>query len=1534
MKKLIQNSKFISALLIPAFLAFIYTHQIRLDPEADKTNEERIFTDTDPDTSRDAEGDTFSIVAYDKTTGQVGGAGCSCVSISGGIDFLSDLITDGTTSPNNIVGAIHSQASYNATTQGWARDRMLAGDTPQQIINFVVANDGGSASRQYGVVGVDVPGAAGWTGSSNGNFANDIQVDNSLFTISVQGNILDTSNGPDILNDIRDAFLNTDGTLGDRLMAALQGAKRVGGDNRCASRGNSGRTAFVQVLSPGENTPSLFFTTGNAVIDGIEPIDVLQCQYDASITPPTCRGTVNTFPYIMDFEDQVWIKDESNCGPEASTNSWIRSRFSTPTANTGPGGASQGNLYMFVEADQGTNDRAIIKSPCFDLPTGQSLQLSFDYHMFGSNMGSLALTINDGTGWTTLWSASGNQGNAWQTQQLDLSSYQGSTVSFRFDATTGNGVESDMGIDNISIAEAGVIICANTVDTFPYDESFESSFGVWSQSAIDDLDWTRDSNGTPSSNTGPSSAFDGSVYIYVEASGNGTGYPNKRAIIESPCFDFTDKTSANFSFNYHMFGASDMGSINLEISTNGGVSWSSIWSLTGNQGNQWFAQNIDLALYLGEAAVQLRFNRLTGSTWQADIALDNFNLTATGGPDITPPTAPTNLAASNTTETSTSLSWTASTDNIGVTGYDIYEGGTVIGSASGTNFDVTGLSPSTSYSFTVVAKDAAGNESAPSNPANVTTLTPPDTEAPTAPTGLSASNTTMISTDLSWTASTDNVGVVGYDVYEGASLIGSATTVSFSVTGLSPATSYTFTVVAKDAAGNESVPSNPLGVTTMSDTIAPSAPTNLTASNTTQTTTDLSWNASTDNVGVTGYDILEGVTVIGTTTGTQFNVTGLSPSTSYSFTVLAKDAAGNESAPSNAVNVTTLSPPDTTPPTQPTNLAAANTTMVSTDLSWTASTDNVGVTGYDVYLGASVLGTTSGTTFGVTGLSPGLSYTFTVVAKDAAGNESIPSDPLQVVTMSDTISPSAPTNLTASNTTQTTTDLNWDPATDNVGVTGYDVYEGATVIGTVASTAFNVSGLSPSTAYVFTVVAKDAAGNESPASNTANVTTADASVGCTGGILAFPYSQGFEGTIGDWTQVTSDDLDWLVNSGGTPSNNTGPVSADEGSFYIYVEASGNGTGYPNKQAVINSPCYDLSSETFAVFSFSVHQFGSSDMGSISLEASGDDGQTWDTLWNQAGNQGDIWQNVNIDLAAYLGGGVQLRLNRITGSTWQADIAIDNILLINTEGSGCAGGLSLPYNESFESGIGAWSQDSNDDLDWIRLSNSTPSNNTGPSSASAGNFYMYVEASGNGTGYPGKRAILNSPCLDLSTYSTASITFDYHMWGTTDMGSITMQVSTDDGFSWQTLWSQTVNQGQQWNTQSVDLTPFTGKGVLLRFDRVTGGTWRADVAIDNIAVTGSMNMAPFSTNDPLDRSNNNVDFIPSFRLYPNPVNHGVLHFSLNTAMKSYTVYNVSGQRLLNGGIGTEYIDVSTLPSGVYLIEFTTDYGNMNGQFIVE
>jgi len=204
-----------------------------------------------------------------------------------------------------------------------------------------------------------------------------------------------------------------------------------------------------------------------------------------------------------------------------------------------------------------------------------------------------------------------------------------------------------------------------------------------------------------------------------------------------------------------------------------------------------------------------------------DISNANFTIT-TGSTDNIAPSAPTNLIASGTTQTTTNLSWTASTDNVGVTGYDVYQGATLKGSTASTNFAISGLSPSTTYSFTVKAKDAAGNVSAASNTANATTLNPvADTQAPSAPTNLTASGTTASSTNLSWTASTDNVGVTGYDVYQDNVFKASVTTTAYAATGLSTATVYGFYVIAKDAAGNNSGASNTVNVTTSSIVVSP-----------------------------------------------------------------------------------------------------------------------------------------------------------------------------------------------------------------------------------------------------------------------------------------------------------------------------------------------------------------------------------------------------------------------------------------------------------------------------------------------------------------------------------------------------------------------------------------------------------------------------------------------------------------------------------------------------------------------------------------
>ena len=175
-----------------------------------------------------------------------------------------------------------------------------------------------------------------------------------------------------------------------------------------------------------------------------------------------------------------------------------------------------------------------------------------------------------------------------------------------------------------------------------------------------------------------------------------------------------------------------------------------------------------------------------------------------GAPDTEAPTDPSNLVASNITTSGAILNWTASTDNIGVTLYSISIDGVEVGTSTSTSFAVTGLSSLTSYGASVNAQDAAGNVSQ-SATASFTTLDgTPDTEVPTDPSNLVASNITVSGATLNWTASTDNVGVTLYSVSIDGVEVGTSTSTSFAVTGLSPLTSYTAAVSAEDAAGNVS----------------------------------------------------------------------------------------------------------------------------------------------------------------------------------------------------------------------------------------------------------------------------------------------------------------------------------------------------------------------------------------------------------------------------------------------------------------------------------------------------------------------------------------------------------------------------------------------------------------------------------------------------------------------------------------------------------------------------------------------------------
>ncbi len=201
--------------------------------------------------------------------------------------------------------------------------------------------------------------------------------------------------------------------------------------------------------------------------------------------------------------------------------------------------------------------------------------------------------------------------------------------------------------------------------------------------------------------------------------------------------------------------------------------------------------------------------------------------------------------------------------------------------------------------------------------------TPPastDTAAPSVPTGVTATVQSSSAITVVWSPATDNVGVAGYRVYRNGTQIGTSTVASYGVTGLTAATSYSFTVAAYDAAGNVSAQSTSATATTQSaaDTIAPTTPGSVAAAVVSQSHINLSWNASNDNVGVTGYKVYRNGTQVGTTTSTSYPHAGLVAGTTYGFAVAAYDAAGNTSGVSASVSAATLSPaPSPTPSPTP-----------------------------------------------------------------------------------------------------------------------------------------------------------------------------------------------------------------------------------------------------------------------------------------------------------------------------------------------------------------------------------------------------------------------------------------------------------------------------------------------------------------------------------------------------------------------------------------------------------------------------------------
>jgi chitodextrinase len=430
--------------------------------------------------------------------------------------------------------------------------------------------------------------------------------------------------------------------------------------------------------------------------------------------------------------------------------------------------------------------------------------------------------------------------------------------------------------------------------------------------------------------------------------------------------------------------------------------------------------------------------------------------------DTTAPSTPTGLAVANTTTTSLTLSWAASSDNVGVTGYGHYKNGSLLTTSTGTSYAFTGLTCGTTYTLAIDATDAAGNRS---SKAQTTAATTPcgDTQAPTAPSGLTVSSATPTSISLAWSPATDNVGVTGYGHYQNTSLISTSAGTSYTFSGLTCGNAYTLGVDATDAAGNRSVKTQ----ITVSTSACPVAGT--TVGNTTVEAQDDSSPAGE-------------VEAAQTTAGATGQVNELQvylSSRNAASTVkigLYSDSGGRPGA-----------------------LLASGTVATVQNGAWnTASITPVSVTAGNPYwiailgLGGTIAyrdrccgsGTPVQTAAGVLSAMPSLWTTGTYVGRDgplsAYGDwSSSTSPPPPPAPGADTTPPSTPSALAISSASQTAVTLSWTAASDNFGVIGYGHYRNGTLLDTGSPTSYTFTGLSCGTTYTLAVDATDAAGNRS-----------------------------------------------------------------------------------------------------------------------------------------------------------------------------------------------------------------------------------------------------------------------------------------------------------------------------------------------------------------------------------------------------------------------------------------------------------------------
>ncbi|XP_052086548.1 MAM and LDL-receptor class A domain-containing protein 1-like [Mytilus californianus] len=353
------------------------------------------------------------------------------------------------------------------------------------------------------------------------------------------------------------------------------------------------------------------------------------------------------------------FEDGAPCFLVEATNDdidWTRKSGKTPSGGTGPQSAVEGSWYKFVEVSSPVSSNAVARLESSTTLNAGDYCLTFEYHMFGSDtMGDLKISTGVTAPENELFKESGNRDDQWNKGMVTFTSTAGMKLFIEANkATTWKG---DIAIDNIQLkngicefnacdyspcqnggsclktttasgytcaCQAGLIgqNCeqsdGRSVSEFTCDFEAQNNCVFENIDDNDDFDWTYRSGTTPSSSTGPTSAYEGTQYVYTEASS--PRVQGDKAVLSTVNTLLAGTSSYCLQFNLHMYGTP--GTMDVKFGNRG--SSSSVWSVSGDQGDKWVVYLVELPPSFTDPVIVFEATR--GSSYKADIALDSVKL--------------------------------------------------------------------------------------------------------------------------------------------------------------------------------------------------------------------------------------------------------------------------------------------------------------------------------------------------------------------------------------------------------------------------------------------------------------------------------------------------------------------------------------------------------------------------------------------------------------------------------------------------------------------------------------------------------------------------------------------------------------------------------------------------------------------------------------------------------------------------------------------------------------------------------------------